>query len=237
MAIVRCVTVWQSLTGLPRDEVENSLVFDDPTAISAAALASTVEPAMTAFWSVAGPGGVQPIGGYLSNNLDHTPNSARFDFYRLSDGPSHTVTLPEGPPVVTVHFTMPPPGAGAAGGDLPGEVALCMSFHGSEVGLSLAVGGVGKTHKGGTRPASRVRGRIFVGPFNSLAFPIGSNEAPNQLMRDLAAAGAGLRTAAPSWAVWSRKNGTTESVNGGFVDNEWDSVRRRQVRATTRTAF
>ena len=214
------------------------MVFDDPTAISAADLASTVSVAVIAFWNTTAAGATLSVASYISNRISRAANATKIQGYKLQDGPSHSVELPEGPPVFTDAFQLNAPGSGPAGGDLPGEVAICMSFHGPLDGLALAVGGTGKTHKGGTRPQSRVRGRCYIGPFNSIAIDSPASEYTSAgAYKDIAHAGGALRLAAPSWAVWSRKNGTTTIINGGFVDNEWDTVRRRRVAATTRALF
>lgn len=214
------------------------MIFDDPAAISAADLASTVSPFIVAFWNTVAAGATNAIASYIGNRIARLSNTSKITGYRLNDGPAHTVTLPEGPPVYSEDFTLGASGSGDAGGDFPAEVALCISFHGSEDGLALAVGGVGKTHKGGTRPASRVRGRCYIGPFNPSVMASPSSDFPmNHLVTDLAAAGGALRGSAPSWSVWSRKNGTCVAINGGFVDDEWDTVRRRRIKASFRTTF
>jgi hypothetical protein len=237
MAIIRMSTVFASLSGLPKDEVETSMIFDDPTASTAAILASNMSVPVVAFWNTIATGAATSVASYLANRLDRAINKTTLKAYSLQEGPVHTVELPEGPPVFMEQFTLNPAGS-TAGADVPGEVALCISFHGPEDGLAVAVGGTGKTHKGGTRPASRVRGRCYIGPFNQVALTVPPGDfAISSVVTDLAAAAGQLRTAALPWSVWSRKNGSCVAINGGFVDNEWDTVRRRRVAASHRVIF
>jgi hypothetical protein len=212
------------------------MVFDDPTAIDAADLASTVDPGIVAFWNTLAAGASSAMAGYLSTGVSRAAAATAINYYKLQDGALHTVVLPEGSPVEVTHFTLNPVTATA---NMPSEVAICVSFHGSEAGLSEAVGGTGSTHKGGTRPAARVRGRFYLGPFNTTVLAAGTTMSliPDQVLTDVSKACGALRTACPSWAVWSRKNGSTVIVDGGHVDNEWDTVRRRRDGATARDTF
>jgi hypothetical protein len=41
----------------------------------------------------------------------------------------------------------------------------------------------------------------------------------------------------PSWSVWSRKNANTKLVTGGFVDNAFDTQRRRGEKASGRQTW
>lgn len=232
---MRAVTQFTSVTGLVRDNCDVSMVFDDPTALTAADLASTVDTGIVSFWNAVATGATDAISSYLSGQISRAAEATTINYYKLQDAALHTVVLPEGSPVVVTHFTL---GASGTTIELPAEVALCVSFHGNEAGLAEAEGGVGKTHKGGTRPAARVRGRFYVGPLNETALTAAATHyVGGPLLTDVTAACAALRGANPSWSVWSRKNGTTSVVDGGHVDNEWDTVRRRRVVATSRLTF
>lgn len=109
-----------------------------------------------------------------------------------------------------------------SGGDTaPREVALCLSYY-SE------------------RNLPRNRGRLFIGPWSS------ANERPSSgqiaqltALKDLLADLGGVDV---QWCVYSRTTpgGLDEKfkqVSAGWVDNEWDTVRSRGLKATARNAW
>jgi hypothetical protein len=121
----------------------------------------------------------------------------------------------------TWSFASPP-----AGVPLPPEVALCISYQGSRIS------GV---------PQARRRGRIYI-PFLNVA-QVGSDGRPlAATVTAFAAAGQGLLTAsdaAGTWA-WTTLSGVAPgvaTVTDGWVDNEFDTQRRRGRPATSRTTF
>lgn len=97
----------------------------------------------------------------------------------------------------------------------PREVALCLSFY-SE------------------RNTPRRRGRLYLGPWPSGAL----NERPTDTLcdgllsmaQDLGALG-GINM---QWVIFSPTSGEYHNVSDCWVDNEWDTVRSRGVRATSR---
>lgn len=108
------------------------------------------------------------------------------------------------------------------GTTLPSEVALCMSYQAAPL--------AGMTQR-------RRRGRIYLGPFLATTNVAGR---PQQALRQVVAESAeNLRLAANAsvtwqWVVYSRANDAGYDVVGGWVDNAWDSQRRRGVKATER---
>lgn len=106
------------------------------------------------------------------------------------------------------------------------ETAICMSFQGDKVS---------------GEPQARKRGRIYLGP---LAESNSDNQGrPNQfILQDVQDAGAGLlaasdAAAAWTWVVYSPTSGLTHNVTNGWVDNEFDTQRRRGRPATARSTF
>lgn len=116
--------------------------------------------------------------------------------------------------------------AGAPGGTpMPSEVALCLSFQAArESGL----------------PQARRRGRVYLGPFGTAA---NNNGRPStDCINDVAAAGqylldASLLATEWTWAVYSQVDNALVFVINGWVDNAWDTQRRRGVTPTARTTF
>lgn len=95
------------------------------------------------------------------------------------------------------------------GTTLPAEVALCMSYQAAPL--------AGESQR-------RRRGRIYLGPF--LATTNVSGRPQQELRQIISEAAENLRLAANASVTWQ--------VAGGWVDNAWDSQRRRGVKATER---
>jgi len=112
------------------------------------------------------------------------------------------------------------------GTPLPQEVAVCLSFHGPRTpGF----------------PQARRRGRIYLGTLGS---------GVNSSGRPLAAYITQVTTAASTfkanidaiasdtqWAVWSTVDQAPVAISGGWVDNVFDTQRRRGLLETSRTTW
>lgn len=109
---------------------------------------------------------------------------------------------------------------------LPPEVALCLSFQ------AARVSGV---------PQSRRRGRIYLPFFDETGNGTDGRPASGVVSSTVTAAQAFLdasdASATWAWNVWSTVNGSPSIVANGWVDNEWDTQRRRGRPATSRTVF
>lgn len=115
--------------------------------------------------------------------------------------------------------------AAPAGSTLPSEVALVLSFQGSR-----AAG----------FPQARRRGRVYIGP---LFTTVNSNGRPRQADIDtLCTLASDLEDdlrALPdhSWRIWSTVDQEAVEVQNGWVDNAFDTQRRRGVEVTARTTW
>jgi hypothetical protein len=111
---------------------------------------------------------------------------------------------------------------GAAGGATTGprEVALCLSYYGE-------------------RNLPRTRGRMYVCVAACQNVTMSANR-PNAFARDqliaLADGIAGLGGVDVDWIYWSSLDGSHGPVKNAYVDDEWDVVRKRGFKPTTRTA-
>lgn len=132
------------------------------------------------------------------------------------------------------------PIAASTDGPLPNEVALCMSFRAE--------------YESGINPQRR-RGRLFLGPIaNTAVTVVGGQARPSTAVRDAIAAAAGVVAAGEllnigdpervRWAVYSPTTDLTGTIDdafsdviGGWVDDAWDTQRRRGPVPTTRTTF
>ena len=101
----------------------------------------------------------------------------------------------------------------------PRELAVCLSF------------------KGGAGPSKR--GRLYVPAYMLGAEATVDTLRPNPGTRDKVAAlvpiFTGLGGADVDWSVYSQKLNSAVPVSHWWVDDEWDVVRSRGLRATTRT--
>ena len=116
--------------------------------------------------------------------------------------------------------------AAYTGTPLPSEVAVCLSFQGARsAGLAQA----------------RRRGRVYIGPLGTSANTSGRPTAG--FISNISAAALTLKAAAASvsdadgWCVWSHANQDAVPVEDGWIDNSFDTQRRRGLVYTSRTTF
>jgi hypothetical protein len=96
------------------------------------------------------------------------------------------------------------------------EVALCLSYF-SE------------------RNLPRFRGRLFIGPWSTSP----ERPYPSQQATLVTLAGALANIGGPDvdWGLWSPTRAAFSKITAGWVDDEWDTVRSRGMRATGRQVF
>lgn len=152
---------------------------------------------------------------YLSPYINRT-NGATINSYRLDD------PKPRAPYYTSQHSL----GASSSTGSLPFEVALCISYK------ATGISGV---------PAGRLRNRFYLGPLNLNAAVTTANvpSRPDTTLISNATKALvyldSVNTAQVAWAGWSEVGGIGWSPSVGWVDNEWDTQRRRGTLATSRT--
>lgn len=156
---------------------------------------------------------------FRSRTVPSTGNH-QVKIYRLSD-PSPRV------PVATLPISV---GTGSASTDrFPVEVACCLSI---------------RANVSSGEHAARRKGRIFIGPLVSGASQntLDGYPRPSPTFRTaLANAADELLTSTLSgdwaWSVWSRVDDELFSVVGGWIEDEWDTQRRRGPMGTVRTIW
>jgi hypothetical protein len=206
-------------SGLPRDRSINTFHFvdiGDPAITPPTAALDEYAVAIRDFYTAAHTGSTSTLSTFLSSTLAGTWTTK---FYDLHDAPPRS-------PLRVDTMTPLTPGSTA----MPQENALCISYQAA--------------HLSGFNQANR-RGRIYIGPLAQTA--LGSvaarpNANANQLVPTAVAAGAFLKghswaAGTRRWVVYSQKFGTWATVTDGWVDNEFDTQRRRGYRPTTRTTF
>lgn len=108
----------------------------------------------------------------------------------------------------------------AAGVSSPREIAVCLSFF---AGANV----------------KRHRGRLFV-PFFWLFATAALSDRPSQTVRDKVGALSGVLAALGGanvdWVVWSGVDRVARKVSDWYVDDEWDTQRRRGLRPTARSS-
>ena len=207
MAVVKAMVILHGVTGLPKDRFVNTLWFTGPSKV---AVADAVQPSIEQFYN-----GDAPNGGALRTSLSQVISRAderqEVRYYDMADGEPR---VPE-----TRFWTL-----GAAGGStkLPNEVAICMSFRGQF-------------------NRARERGRIYLGPLTGTAAASDTEDArPDaNLLNTIASAGEQLldqftALANVEWVVHSGVQGANTPVVAGWVDNAFDTIRKRGVQPDSR---
>lgn len=201
-------------SGLPEDDVVNTFHFvsssaTDVSETDAQSMATLVEN----FYSATPTGDTAPLSQFMSQQLAGTGLTKVYD---LADAQPRV-------PIYTHSFSLTVGSAGTGG--LPSETALCLSYS------AFPVSGT---------PAARRRGRLYIGPLQNSVL---TNGRPTSSLIDrLGRAGSVLRTGTGLtggfvWGVRSDVNGNTVAIANLYVDNAFDTQRRRGERATARTTF
>lgn len=224
MAEILAQVVLPSASGLPENNVVNTFAFLTPSVGIVTSEVTAVATDLAAFYTT-NPGG-QAIGAYIGEHISRSL-SARIKFYDLT---GHLDGTPHGSPFMETTFVLP---ASAVGSELPAEVAICISFQ--------AAYGADAEFGPGTRPRSRDRGRVFIGPLTGAVLFFDATQGDVRVIStarvDFKNAAKALRDSTTSaWAVWSRKNAVLEPVVSVWVDDAIDIQRRRGVKPSTRTS-
>lgn len=142
----------------------------------------------------------------FGNTLAYGPGINRITgkIYKMSD-PEPRLPLKE----TTLSF------AASTAAGAPREVALCLSYYAD-------------------RNTPRRRGRMYIGPFRADVMALRPGLALRQTLQTLAQGISGLGGANIQWVQHSPTTGEYHNVTHYWIDDEWDTVRKRGLRATTR---
>ena len=204
-------------TGLPEDVVTNTFHFDftgvgDPTALDLTALEVQIDTFYSAVYAGASVGG---MGQYMR------PLLATRKIFNLDD-PTPRIPIRESATGLLV--------ATATSTPLPTEVSLVTSFQGAPLS--------------GT-PQARRRGRIYLGGLGAgstagtgTTFPVPSAPFIAQVSAATDSLHANtLNNTEFEWVVWSPTSVASVPITNGWVDNAFDTQRRRGQQATGRTSW
>lgn len=217
--IIKALVTIPMDTNLPEDAVVNTFHFYGTVPTSEGDKAALVT-ALSDFYSTNGPSGFK-VAQYLSTKVQQTGNVR---FYDMSEAKPRA-------PFHEASITIASP---TTGDNLPEEVALCVSFQAPEMS--------------GVNQARR-RGRIYIGPLYSGAItqpsarPADNFRTACKEAADRLATGP-IGTTDLVWGVYSpatNPSGTGTSgfatITEGWVDNAWDTQRRRGLAPTVRDTW
>jgi hypothetical protein len=220
MAVLTAQYTIQMKSGVPADAVVNTFHFLTPGAVVLPAELDEIVAKLKTFYDTAvttGLGQGTALGVLLSGD-DVSTELRRIKIRKRQ------AIKPE--PVLREEVYNSPTGSGVGG--FPHEVAMCLSYRGQ-----LEAGGLQR----------RRRGRIYLGPLNDQAGNISRSAGdvrPSDRARAIvAAAGKRLRDdpGAVIWATYSTVDGFAVPVVNGWVDNAYDTQRRRGTKPTQRTTW
>lgn len=234
---------FQGISGLTKDVYVNDFHVQTAAAFTATD-ADNVTADLHTFYNDT-TGTTAPIFDYMSDRVNRGTNSVAVDFYDVAAG---------GSPIFTRAFDGR--GIGAVS-DLPEEVSICLSFKGDYGTLpergpvvtdlptseSAIDQGAPATHSGRTRPRATKRGRIYLPPLNvgTLSKTATGVRVSGTVITDITVAASHLKSAlaghnAP-WEVWSKRIGIGSLVTSGWVDDAFDTQRRRGPAPNTKTTW
>lgn len=148
---------------------------------------------------------------FLSSKVDRGTNKSEVRVYDLDD------PIPREPDVQTWTLSAAP----SPSGPLPNEVAVCLSFYSG-------------------RNLPRSRGRIYLGPLdvNCMASGGADQRFSASFSNTLATAVEQLdNDSSLLWVVFSRADNDWGQVTNGWIDNAFDTQRRRGADADARKLF
>lgn len=235
--VIKAVVELGRTSGIAADAINNDFYFYNPTSsVIPSTLADDLRTVLVNTYNNVHSPSTVDIASLLSTVLSRTTNKCSIKFYEHA--------LPDtwpwlwGSPFATRSWTLDPAGAG---NNLPSETALVLTYHADLTDVPET-----ETNPSPPpafiRPASRRRGRLYFGPFTTGAL---SQASPNfepfpntNLVGALCDGAKYLADNAPAgweWHVFSGADSDLYLVDGGFVDNAFDSQRRRGNAASSRT--
>lgn len=221
MAAIYSVVQLEPKSHLIKDRVDWTAAFRSPT-LSVGATSLIVKARWQTFLTA--------MGTYISSAIDRTALSSHYSAYELDDAALHGG--PMGSPVDLGTLTVGNPISG--GENYPQECAVVCSYHANVLDV------LEEDPSG--RPAARRRGRFYFGPLIS-AGATGADQmwhVKSTLTFNLATAMTALCANAGDdvrMQVWSRRDGVLRDVVAGHIDDEFDTQRRRGLKASVRSTW
>jgi hypothetical protein len=217
VTILRAQHQFQGDSGLPKDQFVNTFYFSTSGAATETDY-DNIQTLLGDFWTDDPAGADLPLLDHMSGIADGA--GASLKIYDMGDAE------PRSP--VRVHPFYYGSTGGAGLSNLPAEVAVCLSYSADPVS------GI---------PVGSLRGRVYIGPLNTNCMTASSSVYPSQVkatfVTTLKDCGARLAFQASTlydltWGLWSAKLHSFHKITLCWVDNEFDTQRRRGGRATAR---
>jgi len=228
-----------SVTNIPADDALNVFHFVDPASSAFDPVAAeNIWAALTDFCNNVPSGGASDLASYLGEQITRAAGGCEVLVYGKDDFDG---AVPFSSPQYSNVITLD---AAAAGSTLPAEVAMAISFHGDLDGIQETA--VNPSPPPAIiRPKARRRGRVYLGPLMDAAGtedPTSHDLLPSSAFRnvctgimvDLAAA---ANAANLDWSVYSRADGASYPVVGGWLDYAFDTQRRRGTAPIARSLW
>lgn len=214
---LRAIVTLPFTSGLPEDIVTNTFHFTTVSDPPAAGELTDIMDAVEAFYNVSSGVAGDQLAGFTSNLISRVASACSIEIFDLGD--------PE--PRVSIALRLFTLGAADSATSMPTEVALCCSF---QAPLQSGI------------PQARRRGRVYTGPFIQSTTLASTGRPSAALIASVAAAGNALLdtlqdVGGPRWVVYSRVDDAAYEITNGWVDDEFDTIRARGRRSTTRTEF
>ncbi len=220
MAILRAEVHLPFTTNLPKDVSINALHFGVEGDADNDSNWDDIRDLVAAFWNTT-ISGIAPS-AYLSSIIQRATDACYIKFYDAEADPQ----------VLLGQRNFTANSAAVAETNYPNEVAICLSL---------------TCTPGGSVPVRRRRGRMYVGPVNvgvEGSRTVAGEEVPavaSTVRTTFATACENMATQDDfpfvSWGVWSTVNEALYVITGGFIDNDFDTQRRRQYPASARTTW
>lgn len=226
MPTYRINTLFASTTGLPADTKVCTMHFSAANDAAAGTALGPIED----FWNTPAAGGVGAVCDYIGRQVSRAANACSFQIYKLPGSAG-----PLGSPIQEEQFTLSDTDGAAI--NLPDEVAICLSYHADFTGVL--------EESGATRPKARRRGRFFIPCPNTNASTAtaGSTGVPRvteQCQEDITESAAEFLAGdtlalGVNWVVFSRVDWLARNAIEAWVDDAFDTQRRRGPGAAART--
>lgn len=241
-SLIRAVVELERVSAIPEDTVVNVFHFRD---VGGSGIITTdldeIEDALIAFYNSVATGATKTIAAFLAQSMSRVTNRAKIKFYNKNINPD---SGDFGSPIRTTSWTLGAIDAGPPTG-LTGEAACCLSFEGDLTNIPETEANPSPP-PAFFRPAARRRGRVYIGPLNEAAIQENSGtdfevKPSSALLSSLRFSGEDLRdyplTGGWEWVVYSPTDDQAYTVVTGFVDNAFDTQRRRGNASTSRTLW
>lgn len=214
--MVQATITFSSTTGLAEDAVTNTWHFHQrETVMTFPSNIDNVIDMIEDFYTAAPSDGGNPLLSFMTTKS--LSGAYNLKIYNMED---------DKPRVPFRNINGNWAGGMGNGTPLPTEVSLCMSYQ------AQAVSG---------KPQARRRGRIFLPPVSTVHIADPGRPSGNYILQVQRAA-KDLKNAADAsldweWVVWSVKGNDHSLVHEGWVDNAWDTQRRRGIGASARNVW